>query len=66
MRCVSAAWSIGRIQIYIRGGVWKLLENLSGCDVCVHDFNNTVKGDHVAKRVTYLALVLQLVSTHLA
>ena len=42
----------GRIQIYIRGGVWKLLEHLSGCDVCVHDFNNIVNGDHMAKPLT--------------
>ena len=53
-------------QIYIRGGVWKLLEHLSGQDVCVHDFNNIVKGDDVAERVTDLASVLQLVSTYLA
>ena len=51
------------MQIYIRGGVWKLLEHLSGRDVCVHEFNNIVKGDHVAERVSYLAAVLQLVST---
>ena len=49
---VSDAWSIGCTQICIRGGTWRLLELLSSCDACVHDFNNIVNGDHMAKPLT--------------